>query len=45
MLVNDCRSDNGDPNGRVSDDVRPDGAESDWDISDDVGDTVPDDTN
>ncbi|KAG5943058.1 hypothetical protein E4U60_006956 [Claviceps pazoutovae] len=34
----DERSDDGDPKERVSDDVRPDGAESDWDISDDVSD-------
>ncbi|KAG6286014.1 hypothetical protein E4U46_005303 [Claviceps purpurea] len=48
----DERSDNGDPNGRVSDDVRPDGAESDWDINDtgwydvaaDSDDSVPKDT-
>ncbi|KAG5917704.1 hypothetical protein E4U61_002478 [Claviceps capensis] len=35
VLVDGCRSDDGGPNERVSDDVRPDGAESDWDISDD----------
>lgn len=44
MLVNNCRSDDGNPDRRASDDVRLDSVKSDWEISDEVGDAVPNDT-